>query len=255
MERKMHRVADVETLRPRGPTMTTESLAWYASIFGWLFFTGIGLPPLPEEAGILYAAGLHALHPEAVAWPLAWLATGLGIVCADIVLYGVGRKWGPRLFEYRWVQKVMHAERRQRIERKFARHGIKILLMARFLPPLRTGVFLIAGATKYSFAKFLFADLVYAVFGVGVFFLGGTWLVELIRRSGHLAIYIVAVPAVGYALYRYYRYLRTREEMPEPEPPVSILQGPEGSVPEGQPAKNPAAAPAAEREAKEVLKD
>src|SRR5438309_1308226 len=57
--------------RPREPHMTTTALYWYASIFGWLFLTGIGLPPCPEEAGILYAASVHALHPE-VWWPFAW---------------------------------------------------------------------------------------------------------------------------------------------------------------------------------------
>src|SRR5439155_24287983 len=108
--------------------------------------TGIGIPPCPEEAGILYAAGLHALHPEAVQWPLAWLLTGAGIVCADLVLYGVGRRWGASLFEHRWVQRVVSAERRLRIEKGFHEHGVKLLLLARLLPPLRTGVFLIAGA-------------------------------------------------------------------------------------------------------------
>jgi membrane protein DedA with SNARE-associated domain len=93
--------------------VTTEELGWYASIFFWLFLTGIGIPPCPEEAGILYAAGLHALHPEVVRWPVAWLMTGLGIACADMVLYGVGRQWGVKLFEYRWVQRVMSVERRR----------------------------------------------------------------------------------------------------------------------------------------------
>src|SRR3954462_5878815 len=107
---------------------------------------------------------------------------------------------------------MMNAERRQRIEAKFHRHGIKLLLVARFLPPLRTGIFLIAGASRFSLAKFLLADGLYAVFGVGLFFLGGTWLIDLIRHSGHLAVYILAVPALGYGLYRYYRYLKQREE-------------------------------------------
>jgi len=205
--------------------VTTEALGWYASIFLWLFCTGVGVPPCPEEAGILYAAGLNALHPE-VRWPLAWAATGLGIVCADAVLYGVGRRWGTRLFDYRWVKRVMSAERRQRIERKFHTHGVKLLLLARFLPPLRTGIFLIAGAARFSFVKFLLADLVYAVFGVGLFFWGGTWLIDLLKRSGHVAVYVVAVPAVGYGLYRYYRYLKTREERPEAEPPQSVLEVP-----------------------------
>src|SRR5262245_55385924 len=106
----------------RGPcrshAMTIEELGWYASMFGWLFFTGIGIPPIPEEAGILYAASLYSLHSDVVDWPLAWAATGLGIVCADTLLYWLGRWWGPRLFEYRWVQKVLSAERRQRIQHR-----------------------------------------------------------------------------------------------------------------------------------------
>src|SRR5207248_1170366 len=235
--------------RDGGPAMTTEALGWYGSIFLWLFLTGIGIPPCPEEAGILYAASAHTLHPEVVGWPLAWLATGLGIVCADVVLYWVGWRWGPRLFEYRWVQRVLSAERRQRIQHRFEQHGIKLLLLARFLPPLRTGVFLISGATRYSFPKFLFADAIYAVFGVGLFFFGGTWLVELIKRVGHVAAYVLAVPLVGYGLYRYYRYLRARELKQAPQPPVSVLEGPAGVVPPGQPATNPAGAPAAKREA------
>jgi membrane protein DedA with SNARE-associated domain len=230
----------------------TEALGWYASIFCWLFFTGIGLPPLPEEAGILYAASVHALHPD-VRWWFAWAATAVGIICADSVLYGVGRQWGPRLFEYRWVQKVMSAERRKRVESRFERHWIKILLLARLLPPLRTGIFLIAGASKYSFAKFLLADAIYGVVGVGVFFFGGSWLVELLKDAGHWAVYVVAVPAVGYGLYRYFRYLKSREMKAGPLPPASILQGPEGHVPNGEPAKNPAGAPAAIHEVKTAL--
>ena len=232
--------------------MTITALYWYASIFGWLFLTGIGIPPCPEEAGILYAASVHALHPE-VLWPFAWLACGLGIIAADCVLYGVGRRWGPKLFEYRWVQKVMSAERRQRIEGHFTEHGMKLLILARFLPPLRTGVFLIAGAARYSFIKFLLADLIYAVFGVGLFFFFGTWILGLIHRFESTAVFVAAILVMGYGLYMYYKLLRRREIRNTPQPPISILEGVEGSVPEGQPAKNPAAAPAAKKEAKIAL--
>src|SRR5215204_5401872 len=98
--------------------MSIEALGWYASIFGWLFLTGIGLPPVPEEAGILYAAGMTTLHPE-LHWSFAWLATGLGIVTADLVLYGAGRQWGARLFEFKWVQRILSRERRLRLEGRF----------------------------------------------------------------------------------------------------------------------------------------
>jgi membrane protein DedA with SNARE-associated domain len=210
--------------------MTLDALWWYGSIFLWLFFTGIGIPPCPEEAGILYAAGLTALHDE-VRWWGAWPAAGLGIVCADIVLYWLGRLWGRRLFEYRWVKRVIHPERRQRIEDKFAEHGIKLLLMARLLPPLRTGVFVTAGAIRYPFSRFVICDAGYAVFGVGVFFFGGAGLIEALKHLGHEAAYAVAAILGLYALYRYYKYLKQREARGGPQPPISVLELPEGGAP------------------------
>lgn len=232
--------------------MTTTAFYWYGSIFLALFLTGIGLPPVPEEAGILYAAGVHALHPETW-WPLAWAACGLGIMAADCVLYGVGRKWGARLFEYRWVQRVLSTERRQRLEGRFHQHGIKLLVMARFLPPLRTGIFLIAGAARYSFLKFVLADLVYAVFGVGALFFGGSLVLDLVHRYGPKLAWFAVVPVVGYGLYRYYRYLQKREA--GPVAPVSVAQSAAGDMPEGERATNPAGAAAAMAEAKAALQD
>jgi hypothetical protein len=116
-------------------------------------------------------------------------------------------------------------------------------------------VFLIAGAARYSFAKFLLADALYAVFGVGLFFLGGTWVIELVKRSGHLAVYLLAVAGAGYGLYRYYRFLKRREQRLAPQPPASVLEVPAGAVPEGQAATKPEAAAAALEEAKTVLRD
>jgi membrane protein DedA with SNARE-associated domain len=205
------------------------------SIFLWLFLTGIGIPPCPEEAGIIYAAGVTALHPE-VRWWLAWPATSLGIVCADMALYGIGHHWGRHLFDFRWVQRIIRPERRQRIEKQFHLHGRKILLTARLLPPLRTGVFIIAGAIHYPFLHFLMADALYAVFGVGVFFFGSTWLIHLISLAGHWLVYPVVVFGGGYALYRYYRHLRQHEAKSDAPPPVSVLELPLDPPPEDKPA-------------------
>jgi membrane protein DedA with SNARE-associated domain len=205
--------------------MSSETIGWVLSIFLWLFLTGIGIPPCPEEAGILYAAGVAALHPD-VPWWLAWPAAGIGIVAADCVLYGAGRLWGRRLFEYRWVNRIVPPERRARVEARFHAHGTKILLLARLLPPLRTGVFLIAGAIRYSFLQFMLADSLYAVFGVGIFFFGGTWLIALVHEAGSWLAFPAAGAGAIYLLYRYYRFLRSRELRAAERPPVSILEVP-----------------------------
>jgi membrane protein DedA with SNARE-associated domain len=225
-------------------SVSIEVLGWYASIFFWLYFTGLGVPPCPEEAGILYAAGVTALHPEVVWW-LAWPATSAGIVCADTTLYAIGRLWGQGLLNSRWGRWLLKPERRVRIQQRFAAHGIKILVAARFLPPLRTGVFIIAGTIHYSFVNFLIADAVFAVVGVGLFFFCSTWLIDLVNLAGHWLVFAVVAAVVVYALYRYYRYLRRREVgVPMPPPPVSVLQLAGTSAPAAGP-QTPSAAPGA----------
>jgi membrane protein DedA with SNARE-associated domain len=202
-----------------------DNWGWYASIYFWMLFTGVGIPPVPEEAGILYAAGVTSLHPG-VHWWLAWPVTSLGIVSADVALYGIGRLWGQRLFQTRWVKWLLPPERRQRIEGRFHEHGVKILTAARLLPPLRSGVFLIAGTIHFSFVRFLVADLLVAGIGVGILFFSGKWLIDVIGRATHWLIYVAAAAVILYLLYRYYRYLRQQEirlvtQQPRPEPEVS----------------------------------
>jgi membrane protein DedA with SNARE-associated domain len=230
--------------------MFSEHLSWYASIFGWLFLTGIGLPPLPEEAGILYAAGLSALHPE-VQWWGAWPACGLGILCADCVLYGVGRWWGQALFEHRWVQRILSTSRRQRLEARFHRNGIGLLILARFLPPLRTGVFLISGSSHYPFPKFFLIDVIYCVVGVGVVFFGGAGLVAAAHRVGHPAVWLAVVPIVGYGLYRYFRYLKQREDGFVLA--VSSVLSPAGMTPVAQADRTPTGAAITIRDAQDGI--
>jgi len=170
-------------------------------------------------------------------WWLSWPATIAGIVCADSVLYGVGYRWGPRLFEFRWVQRLMKPERRKRIEGRFNEHGMKILLTARLLPPLRTGVFMIAGAIRYPFWKFLIADGGYAIFGVGLFFFGSQWLIGWILEIGHTAIYIGAPILAGFLIYHYYRHLRARELRVCPTAPSGLVEA--APIPPGDTASTP----------------
>jgi membrane protein DedA with SNARE-associated domain len=190
--------------------LSPDTFYWIGSIFLWLFFTGLGLPPVPEEAGILYAVGLSTLHSD-VPWWAAWPATSVGILCADMVLYGTGRLLGQRVFQYRWVNRVLSPERRERLEDRFHKHGMKFLLMARLLPPLRTGVFLIAGSMRYPFTYFLLADAIYGLVGVGVIFFGGTALLAGIHLLGGWFLLVGAAVVAVYLLYRYYRYLKKLE--------------------------------------------
>jgi membrane protein DedA with SNARE-associated domain len=196
------------------PDLTHAWLA-YLGITAGLFFTGLGLPPIPEEVLIIGAAGL-ASHGE-VYWWLAWPACVVGIVASDLVLYTIGRFGGRRLLEAPLLQRLAPPARRQQIEEGFHKHGVKILLTARLLPGVRTGVFMTAGAIRFPWVKFLIADGLYAIPGSGTIFFLAFWFVEWavvfvaeLHKAQHWVLAAAIVLGGGYGLYRYLRFQRSR---------------------------------------------
>ena len=197
----------------------------YFGITAVLFLTGIGLPPLPEELPVIIAGGMAS--EGYFRWYLAWAACVVGIVICDLFLYGVGRFGGRRLFENRLIARFVHPERRGKIEDGFHRHGIKILLTARLVPGIRTGVYMTAGAIHYPWMKFLLADAVYAVPGVGFLFFLSYWSYAWVKdvvlgrldEFRHMLLAGVVLAAIAYAIYRYVLFIRKRRATTDLSPP------------------------------------
>src|SRR5262245_17793613 len=118
----------------------------YAGVFGALVAAAFGAP-IPEEIPIATGGvmvGRAWNDPESgMRW---WVMLPLcitGVVLCDAILYGIGRKWGRWLIGRKWVQRrVMSQEQFHKIEKNFHDYGIRILLIARLLPGVRTPVFL-----------------------------------------------------------------------------------------------------------------
>jgi membrane protein DedA with SNARE-associated domain len=157
--------------------------------FGMFVGAGLGLP-FPEEvlmvgAGIWTAA--HADQYGAFAWLMLPVCI-VGVVIADLLLYGIGRHFGTRLLRVRWVARLMPAEKLLKIEDNFHHYGVGILLFGRLLPGIRAPLFLTAGMMRLPMARFLVADGVGAVFGNSLLFFLGWWFgdafMDLVRRAG-----------------------------------------------------------------------
>jgi membrane protein DedA with SNARE-associated domain len=197
----------------------------YLGIIAVLFLTGIGLPPLPEELPVVAAGGMAS--EGYFRWYLAWAACVIGIVLCDLFLYGIGRFGGRRLIENRLIARFVHPERREKIEEGFHRHGIKILLTARLVPGIRTGVYMTAGAIHYPWIRFLLADALYAVPGVGFLFFLSFWsyhwvkevVVGRFHEVQHILLYIAIFSGIVYAVYRYVTFILKRRQTVDLTPP------------------------------------
>ncbi|WP_156391259.1 MULTISPECIES: DedA family protein [unclassified Nocardioides] len=141
--------------------------------------------------GVLTSAGVLGL-------PFGVVALGVLVAAfvGDQVGYLIGRRGGPRVFnrpESRLFSQA-HADRAQAF---FARHGSKAVVLARFVPVVRTFAPVVAGVGRMPYRRFLVYNLIGALtWGVGVltagYFLGGVPFV-----ADHVELIVLAVVAVS----------------------------------------------------------
>jgi membrane protein DedA with SNARE-associated domain len=134
---------------------------------------GLGLP-VPEDAALLSAGCLLWQH----AAPLAELlpAAIASVVLSDAMLYTIGRLLGARPS----LRRRFGGARVARLEGAFARHGAKLVLVARFAIGCRAPFFVAAGAARMPLGRVLVWD---AVGATGVVAL---WLAVGVRYGMHL---------------------------------------------------------------------
>jgi membrane protein DedA with SNARE-associated domain len=181
----------------------------YVAVFVVLLICGFGVP-IPEDislvaGGIIAGLGYADLH--------TMCAVGLaGVLVGDSAVFLVGRVFGVRALKVRWVAHLLTPRRYAQVQAKFARYGNRLMFVARFLPGLRTAVFLTAGMShRVSFLRFLLLDGVAALLSVPVWvhlgYYGASnreWLLGWIKRGqgGIAAVAVVLVALAAWALWR-----------------------------------------------------
>lgn len=153
-----------------GELLRTYGTWTYAILFLIIFTeTGLVVMPLLPGDSLLFAAGtfaaLGALDP--------WLLTGLLIVAAvlgDGINYHIGKAIGPRAFSGN--VRFLKREYLERTQAFYDRHGGKTIILARFIPIVRTFAPFVAGIGTMRYPRFLAYNLVGAV----VWVTGFVWL-------------------------------------------------------------------------------
>lgn len=145
-------------------------------IIGGIVFAESGLLIgffLPGDT-LLFTAGFFAAQGHL---PLGWLIVVV-VACAiagDSVGYSIGRRTGPRIFR-KQDGLFFRQEYVAKAESFYEEHGGKTIILARFLPIIRTFAPLVAGVGKMKYRRFLAFNVVGAViWGAGVVLLGH-WL-------------------------------------------------------------------------------
>jgi len=134
--------------------------------------SGVLFPFLPGDS-LLFTAGL--LHQQLnLALPVLIGVVALAAIAGDQVGYLLGRKFGRRWFKD--DARVLKTKYLAETEAFFAKHGGMAIVLARFVPVVRTYAPLVAGTANYNHKKFTLWNIAGAVAWAGSVVLLGTWL-------------------------------------------------------------------------------
>lgn len=125
---------------------------------------------MPEEVA-LALGGYSMCRGEADGATLL-IAALLAVLVGDLTLYTVGRLAGRA----RLVRRFVGERRLVWLEQLFARHGVKLISIGRFVPGLRSGLFVAAGCSRMRVGHLLLCDVPAAIACIVVWFAVGARL-------------------------------------------------------------------------------
>jgi membrane-associated protein len=169
----------------------------YVILFAIIFCeTGLVVTPFLPGDSLLFAAGtMAALYPEHIGLPTLLLVLIVAAILGDTVNYAIGRWLGPRAFKIdRWFLKHEHLERTQAF---YARHGGKTIVLARFVPIVRTFAPFVAGVGRMHYPTFLFYNVVGGVAWVAICALAGYFLGSIPVVKKHFELVVVGIVIVS----------------------------------------------------------
>ena len=191
----------------------------YLAVFFVLILCGFGIP-IPEDVtlvagGVISGLGYTDVHIMAV--------VGMaGVLAGDGIMFLLGRHYGDRLLRFKPVARLLNPKRYAQVQQKFDRYGNRVLFVARFLPGLRSPMFLAAGMSrKISFWRWLAMDGLAAALSVPVWvYLGDfgaenkDWLLKQIHRFqfGLYAVCLIGGAWLGWRMWRKRRLLLARRD-------------------------------------------
>ncbi len=187
--------------------LTDENFTWifehygtaiYAILFLVIFIeTGlVAMPFLPGDS-LLFLAGLFA-HKGLLELHYLFILLFIAAVLGDNCNYWIGRKIGIKIFDLKLKGKALvKKEYLDNTHVFFEKHGTKAIIMARFVPFVRTFAPFAAGIGKMDYKKYLLFDVIGGVLWIGSLLTAGYLLGNVDIIAKHVDIVCIGIVGVS----------------------------------------------------------
>jgi membrane-associated protein len=182
--------------------LETNIQAWgpwtYVVLFAIILCeTGLVVTPFLPGDSLLFAAGaLAALYPQSLSITLLLALLSIAAIVGDTINYAIGRAVGPRAFGInKWFLKHEHLAQTQAF---YERHGGKTIVLARFVPIIRTFAPFVAGVGKMNYPQFLYYNVVGGLAWVLICTLAGYFFgnVPIVKKNFELVVVGIVLMSV-----------------------------------------------------------
>lgn len=171
--------------------------------------TGLVAAPFLPGDSLLFAAGTFAaIGSLNVLWLFAILAAAA--ILGDSLNYAIGKFIGPRMFKEH--SRFLKKEYLDKTHKFYEKYGKKTIVLARFVPIVRTFAPFLAGLGKMSYAHFLFYNIFGGILWVATFVFGGYFFgnIPIIKENFTIVIFIIIIVSFLPMLIEVYRHRKQR---------------------------------------------
>ena len=186
----------------------------YLILFLIIFLeTGVVVTPFLPGDSLLFAAGSFAALGSLNVFALFILLT-LAAILGDTLNYWIGHFIGPRAFSGN--TRFLKKEYLDRTHVFYEKYGGKTIILARFIPIIRTFAPFVAGIGAMNYPHFFFYNVIGAVLWVSIFTFGGYFFGNLpfVRDNFTIVILVIIIISVLPGVFEFLREkFKTRKEI------------------------------------------
>lgn len=170
----------------------------YVLLFAIIFAeTGLVVTPFLPGDSLLFTVGAVSAHPDSpINLPLVAVLLIVAAVVGDAVNYFIGYRLGPKVF-HREDSKLLNKKHLMEAQRFYERYGAKTIILARFVPIVRTFAPFVAGIGKMNYVRFATYNIVGGIAWVLICLMAGHFFGSHPFVQKHFELVLIAIIAIS----------------------------------------------------------